>query len=136
MLTPDEYLLEKLSERVWAPFGLRMVPVPTPPLRRLRRGSLPPVVPAVLLVMLFLASRAPARSSGRSRSKGSDLNLLRRAPNDSTEAPLSRYTVLGARFPLVDGALDRLMSATYVVGLDTVGAGFLMALSSLNGLLG
>jgi hypothetical protein len=103
---PLEYLLVKLSLLVWALTGGRM------PLDALALpAGLLPAVPSRLLELLFIER---PRSSGRSRSKGSERNLLRRVANDSTETRLSRpYTVLGARVEsLMDWPLERLMSAT------------------------
>lgn len=120
MLMPLEYLLVKLSALVCAPAGRRTSPVPTPPLIRL---LLPTVAPALLDMLPPVPLPS---SSGRSRSNGSERNLLRRVLNDSTLAPDSRYpppapaptALLGGRpppfaaAPPTDCPRERRISAT------------------------
>ena len=82
------------------------------------------------------------RSSGRSRSKGSDRNLFRLVWKDSTESPESLYIVppvrgreLGGREPETDWPRDLRTSSAYVEGgptcLDCVGGR--IAFPSANG---
>lgn len=88
------------------------------------------------------AEEEEERSSGRSRSKGSDRNLFRLVWKDSTESPESLYMVpvrgreLGGLEPSTDWPRDLRTLSAYVEGgpacLDCVGG--CIAFASENGL--